>query len=126
VKSKVFKIAVLAVILALAMVYYVFDPSTAFLFPRCPFRLLTHIPCPGCGSQRALHCLLHADFAGAMHYNALMLLLIPVLLVLAAASLLKDRCPRLQSITRHRYVGYALVALILLWWILRIIFGWYV
>jgi Protein of unknown function (DUF2752) len=36
---------------------------------RCPFAVLTHHPCPGCGSTRAVRALLSFDFAGAMRLN---------------------------------------------------------
>ena len=56
---------------ALLMIYYWFDPSEIELFPKCPFYMLTGLKCPGCGSQRAIHSLLHLDFIGAIRYNLL-------------------------------------------------------
>ena len=43
----------------LALIYYKFNPSDIAIFPKCPFLLLTGLKCPGCGSQRAIHSLLH-------------------------------------------------------------------
>jgi hypothetical protein len=37
----------------------------------CPFRLLTGIPCPGCGMGHALIHALRGDFAGSFHYHPL-------------------------------------------------------
>lgn len=51
-------------------------PNT--LFPRCPFNLLTGLDCPGCGSTRMLACLTRGDLVGALRYNALALLSLPV------------------------------------------------
>ena len=49
-----------------------FDPSKFSFFPRCPFLLLTGLQCPGCGTQRALHQLLHLHIGEAFRYNAMM------------------------------------------------------
>ena len=73
---------VLLVILLAAGVwfYYRFDPRTHF-FPRCLFHSLTGWYCPGCGSQRAIHALLHLDLAEAFRRNALLLLALPYVAV---------------------------------------------
>ncbi|MGE5324648.1 MAG: DUF2752 domain-containing protein [Actinomycetota bacterium] len=62
-------------------VLYVFPPSRYSFYPRCPFYASTHLLCPGCGSTRALHELLHLNLAGAWHYNALFTALLPVALL---------------------------------------------
>lgn len=61
---------------------YRFDPATATVFPPCPFHLMTGHHCPGCGSLRALHSLLHGHLVGAVSLNPLMVVSIPVLGVL--------------------------------------------
>lgn len=86
--------------------------------------MLTGLKCPGCGSQRAIHQLLHFNVAGAFKYNALMVISIPVLVFLLIAELLKVGHPKLYSYTLGKPFCYSLIALILLWWILRNIFGW--
>ena len=68
------------------MLLYVADPTTTRWYPPCPFHKLTGLDCPGCGSSRGLHSLLHGHFLAAMDYN---LLLIPALLLLASAFLFK-------------------------------------
>jgi uncharacterized protein DUF2752 len=47
----------------------------------CPFRLLTGIPCPGCGMGHSLVYALRGDFAGSFHSHPLG---IPLLLVWTA------------------------------------------
>lgn len=41
----------------------------------CPILYVTGIPCLGCGMSRALLCLLRLDFAGAIHYHPMSVLL---------------------------------------------------
>lgn len=59
--------------------YFLFSPSHVDLFPKCPFHSLTGYHCPGCGSQRAIHALLHGRIVEAIHYNFLIILAFLVL-----------------------------------------------
>ena len=108
----------------LGIIYFIIDPSTCAFMPRCPVRLITGLPCPGCGSQRAIHALLHLDFKEAFHQNFLMCALIPVIFTLSVAEMLREKYPRFYNIVNNQYVAYALLVIILGWWILRIIFEW--
>ncbi|MDO5608438.1 MAG: DUF2752 domain-containing protein [Capnocytophaga sp.] len=65
----------------LVAVYYFVDPSDSnVFFPRCPSVTFLGLYCPGCGSQRAVHQLLHADIAQAFRYNPLLVIVFPLLL----------------------------------------------
>jgi len=68
---------VLAALLGGLAVVYRFSPTEYSFYPRCPIYLTTHWLCPGCGSTRALHALLHLQIQSALHYNALFTLLFP-------------------------------------------------
>ena len=59
---------------------YEFSPEKYKFYPRCPVFRYLHVYCPGCGATRAFAELLHARIGEALHYNALMVLLAPVLL----------------------------------------------
>src|SRR5690349_2777045 len=54
------------------VLYGIFDPDH-FLFPKCPFHSLTGLLCPGCGSQRALHQILHGHIGASFKLNPLFL-----------------------------------------------------
>jgi len=67
--------------IALGATYlFIFEPGKTGFFPACPFRTLTGFTCPGCGSTRGLHRLLHGDIVSALKFNPLMVLLLPFLL----------------------------------------------
>jgi hypothetical protein len=59
-------------------VLFFFNPGTSGFYPVCLFYLSTGLMCPGCGSLRAIHQLLHGHFAAAFHYNALLVSSLPL------------------------------------------------
>jgi hypothetical protein len=54
---------------ALAAAHVVRDPPVGGSWGRCPFLLLTGVPCPACGGLRATNDLLHGQLADAVHSN---------------------------------------------------------
>lgn len=61
---------------------YVNDPATAEeSFLPCPAYWATGLKCPGCGSQRAVHQLMHGNITQAIHWNALLVFSIPYILL---------------------------------------------
>ncbi|NLZ94439.1 MAG: DUF2752 domain-containing protein [Bacteroidales bacterium] len=69
-------VATLFVATALFIFFYI-DPNIYPFFPKCPFLILTGFECPGCGSQRAIHQLLHLNILGAFRQNPLIVLYLP-------------------------------------------------
>lgn len=85
-RTKSFGWALLAAVgaaAALAILYF-FAPTQYPFYPRCIFHATTGLSCPGCGSLRAMHSLLHGNVAAALQFNPLLFLLLPVV---AGASL---------------------------------------
>ncbi|HEX8505093.1 MAG TPA: DUF2752 domain-containing protein [Hymenobacter sp.] len=70
-------------LVGIAAVYFFLNPAH-YPFPRCPFYVLTGLYCPGCGSQRATHALLHGRVVQAASFNLLAVLAVPVLAIGAA------------------------------------------
>ena len=68
--------------LVLAVVLFRYNPEDIPFIPRCPVVLLTGLKCPGCGTARALHCLLHGEVAQAVAFNPILVLVFPLLLLL--------------------------------------------
>ena len=65
--------------LAGVTVLRIFDPATSGVFPPCPVHYLTGWYCPGCGSLRAVHQLLHGNLSAAWAMNPLTVVLLPFL-----------------------------------------------
>src|SRR2546421_11472933 len=51
-----------------AAVLFWFEPTQHAFYPICAFHRTTGLLCPGCGSLRALHQLLHGQVAAAFHF----------------------------------------------------------
>jgi hypothetical protein len=58
---------------------YVVPPSEGSVYPRCLFHDVTGLHCPGCGTTRCLHALLHGDLRQALAYNSLLVMGLPFL-----------------------------------------------
>lgn len=77
--KKVYYTLASALLIVLAGVFYFIDPAVSDLFPTCLFHKYTGLLCPGCGSQRAIHAMLHGDIERALYYNSLLVISLPVL-----------------------------------------------
>jgi hypothetical protein len=99
---------------------FIFEPGKTGFFPACPFRALTGFTCPGCGSTRGLHRLLHGDVIGAFEFNPLFVLATPFLIY--AFLRYSNAIMRGRPIKRHqlnaKYI-WALFVVILSFWIFR-------
>lgn len=117
-------VLVTVLLLVVGGIYYACDPSSSSLLPRCTFLSLTGYKCPGCGSQRALHALLHGDLVGALGYNAMLVMAVPWVGYCLYAETKRESNPRLY-VRLHNHIFITLfLAVVLLWWVLRNIFNW--
>jgi hypothetical protein len=96
------------------------DPNQGGFFPKCVFYQATGHWCPGCGGLRAVHDLLHGDFAGAIRMNVVVTLVILPLSVFGLGWWwlrglgFKVPVPRISS-----RVAWILPTLLFAFWILR-------
>ncbi len=100
-------------LLVLSVLYFVFDPAEHVVFPKCPFKMLTGWDCPGCGSQRAIHALLHGDVLSAFRLNALMVLAVPYLALGFAWGMVREPGEKMLK-WRKRLFGERAIYVILL------------
>ena len=64
---------------AVLLVLFLFNPAQVPIYPVCLFHQWTGLNCPGCGSLRAMHQLLHGNVLQALQYNALLVGSLPLL-----------------------------------------------
>lgn len=108
-----------AVFIGILVFYYLFNPAEFRFVPKCLFHELTGWYCPGCGSQRMLHALLHGNIADAWHYNALFVALIPILIPMVYLELRKNAHPRAYAKMNSLPVILTIAGAIVAWGIAR-------
>ncbi|MDE6560280.1 MAG: DUF2752 domain-containing protein [Muribaculaceae bacterium] len=114
-------VAILLVIIAvvLSATYYFFDPAEVKWMPRCIWKVATATDCPGCGSQRMAHALMHGDIAGAWNSNAYALCMLPIIGALLLVEFFREKYPVLYRRMHSPVVIWALAASVFVWWIGR-------
>ncbi len=107
-------------VLTAAVYAFIFEPGKSGFFPACMFRALTGLVCPGCGSTRALHQLLHGHVGSAFVLNPLLLIVLPILMyvlvrhtawAISGAAPVRNRLPA--------PVIYGIFFLLLSFWVIR-------
>lgn len=107
------------------LVFYQQGPSASFL-PHCMFHRLTGLNCPGCGMTRAVHAALHGRLGEAFRFNPVGMILFPAALAGIGAELigwLRGK-PLPLRFRVSRPWGWALVGVMIVFWILRNIPAW--
>lgn len=100
--------------------FFMFDPSSFSIFPKCPFHSITGFHCPGCGSQRAIHSFMHGNLAKGFQHNFLILLLLIVVVYDAIViTVNKGFKKHYFNILHHPVTTKSILVLIILFWILR-------
>ena len=119
--GKIMPFAFPVIVVLLCVTYYFVNPSVQSHVIKCPWFFCTGTLCPACGSQRALHALVHGHILEALSYNYFFVISIPYALVAVLVSWYNfNHCfDRLKALAFHRYTLYAYVVLFFAWWILR-------
>ena len=111
-------LAVLSAIALIILIYWNIDPSAYEWMPKCPFYKLTGYKCPGCGTQRALHALLHGNFVDGITYNPILL---PALLYIIVLECL--RFTRFRDVLSGTIATRTILIIVCLYWLTRNIFN---
>jgi len=104
----------------IAFFYFTINPNEVDFMLKCPLYSTTGIYCPGCGSQRALHHLLHFDFIKAAHSNILLLVgLISAIYHYSLPFINKYFNKNFKSIFNKNKNVLLVLILVILFWVLR-------
>jgi len=95
------------------------SPEVGF-FPQCPFHAITGFHCPGCGSQRAIHDLLHFRIGESLSHNIVIIILALTIVSKAYAFISKHYFKKYQyDLSRKPFFTIGIAAFVFLYWILR-------
>ncbi|WP_093365506.1 DUF2752 domain-containing protein [Psychroflexus sediminis] len=118
--SLLIKIGIPIAILTLGIFYYYFNPTSFAFTPQCPFHFLTGFHCPGCGSQRAFHEILHGNIWTGLKHNFLILLAFLVIgYKLYVSFINKSTSKKNNNLLHHNSTPWIILAIVLGFWILR-------
>ncbi len=107
--------AAIVAIIAGGIVLYAFPPESHSFYPRCLFRSATGLQCPGCGSTRAMHHLLHGRVGDAFRLNPMLFAMMAVALC-AVPSAARGTTPRFLY---QPWFAWTAFAVLVAYWIIR-------
>ncbi|MCX7547664.1 DUF2752 domain-containing protein [Xanthomarina sp. F1114] len=100
--------------------FYFWNPANNVLFPKCLFYSATNLYCPGCGSQRAIHQILHGHITTGLKFNYLIGFLTLVLSYQLYVFIVQAYFNKSVKNLLHKPLTTKLILIVvLLFWILR-------
>jgi len=113
-------VAVSVVLVCGLSLIFVFDPAESKVFPPCAFKTLTGLYCPGCGSLRAVHQVLHGHFLAAIRLNPLMVIFVCATVLIFIGLRLKGKnARRLRRVLSGASIGWVVLVVIVAYWFCR-------
>lgn len=109
-----------AAIAIAAFLYFTYNPLESEWFPKCVFHQLTGLECPGCGSQRAIHAILHGNILEGLKTNPFIIISIPYGFFLILILIFKTPFTQnLRAKLLNHKVVYLYCVIFIGWWIIR-------
>lgn len=90
----------------------------------CPWRTLTGLDCPFCGATRAAACLAHGQLVAAMDHNALLVLVVVPLALVAWVRWARRAWRGEPSAPVGNRTVAVLMWITVAWWVLRLAVPW--
>jgi len=119
-RQRLLSACVLGIIFIGGVYLFFLNPAQSSWYPPCFFHKLTGLYCPGCGTLRALHKLLHGQFLAALGLNPLLILLLPfVVYALLSYGMVAVRGRPLPGKFIPALWIRILLVIIIVFWILR-------
>ena len=103
------------------IVLYNLNPTQYWFMPKCPFKMITGLSCPGCGIQRAIHALLHGEFTEAISYNYFLAYSGPYALTFVVVWLMPDNNTRerIKKVIENKYIVDFYIVSFSIWFVVR-------
>ena len=111
---------IVGICLGVAVLLYRLDPAKCALYPPCVLHLITGLYCPGCGSARALHQLLHGNLLMAVRFNPLLVAALPFVCYAFLMEGIRAATGSRVTTFRPRWnYAKAVLYLVVAYWVLR-------
>ena len=111
-----------AIVGAVGLGYLLFHELTGLALP-CPYRLIFHVYCPGCGVSRMFFHLFRGEIAEAFSSNCVVFCLLPVALIEAVIHGLRYIRTGNGSFCRSERIGsYIIIGILVVFGIVRNLF----
>ena len=118
-KKKLFWLLIFLFIIVVLYFYFLNPSENRSYFLPCFFYEITGYQCPGCGSQRAFHELLHFHFLAATKQNLLFVLGIPYVLAAIFFNLKKKKYPKMNEFLLGNRTLLVLLVIVILFGVFR-------
>ncbi|RZJ28362.1 MAG: DUF2752 domain-containing protein [Flavobacterium sp.] len=127
-RNRLYLILAAACILGYSWLFYSLtkaDQVSSGRFGACMFKNVTGIPCPSCGSTRAMVMLVRGDFFGSLMMNpiglilSVIMLVVPIWLlydVITKRQTLYDSYGKAERIIKIKWVAILLITLVAVNW----------
>jgi hypothetical protein len=113
-----FILTVVVVLAGAASLLCCVEPVAGSIYPKCLFHTLTGLYCPGCGSTRCLHALVHGNLRQAAAFNVLLVGALPFMLCWGAGRL-RGTAETAPARRLPAWVIHVMLGVILAYWALR-------
>lgn len=112
--------------MALSALFYLYPfipkhSKEAFFLDGCIFKSVTHLPCPGCGYDRAMNEIIRNNWSEALHYHALFPFLVLLSVIFLITGIKSIVSGKLFSFSKTTI--YSIVGLVILSWIMKFVMG---
>ena len=124
-KGRLYPLLLLLIICGYVWLYVSGDGSRGFSWLGCPTRLLFHIPCPACGTTRAIWAVFHGEWIESLYYNPLGILVAIIMVVVplwiiadiltGSASLLRAYHHAERKLQSRPYAIIGILAILINW-----------
>jgi hypothetical protein len=112
-------VAVAAAAVAAVGYVAVVSPDAPGHYPTCPFYALTGYYCPGCGSLRAIHALVHGHVAQAFGCNVLAMAMLPGLGYLWVSWTMRSARGQPKTRLAHPAWIWGFAMVVVVFWVFR-------
>jgi hypothetical protein len=111
----------MTILLLGVFILYNINPAQYWFMPKCPFKLITGLSCPGCGIQRAIHAFVHGRFAEAISYNYYLAYSGPYALAFVVVWLMPDNNTRerIKKVIENKYIVDFYIVSFSIWFVVR-------